>query len=202
MSKKALFIVVVLALATSAALAQNTELAVTVGGYIPQTPGSGLSLAHAVAVQGNFAEKIIGVPLVSLYFELPVVAGFNTNVVSTINSASVIRNYSSLFITPGLKLKIAPSFPISPYAVADVGWARFKGSSTLAGGTTNPNEVKNTNVFCFGGGLDMKIAPFLSFRAEVRDFYSGLPSFSNISLTELKSRQHNIVPSGGLVLRF
>ncbi len=201
MLKKVLLIGVVLVLG-SAALAQSTELAVTVGGYIPRSPGAPLTLAKAVAVQGNFAEKIFGVPLVSLYFELPVVAGFSTDVASTVNSASVIRNYSSLFITPGLKLKLAPSFPISPYAVADVGWARFKGSSTLAGGTTNPNEVKNTNVFAFGGGLDMKIAPFLSFRGEVRDFYSGLPSFSNLSLAMLKGRQHNIVPSGGLVLRF
>ncbi len=199
--KKLLLTAVLLVLAATA-LAQNTELAVTVGGYIPRSPGAPLTLAHAVAIQGNFAQKIIGVPLVSLYFELPIVAGFNTDVASSVNSAAVIRNYSSLFITPGVKLKLAPSFPISPYAVADVGWARFKGSSTLAGGTTNPNEVKNTNVFAFGGGLDMKIAPFLSFRGEVRDFYSGLPSFSNLSLSMLKSRQHNLVPSGGLVLRF
>ncbi len=190
------------------AVAQNNELAVTAGGYIPVDPSSGVSLGRALALQGNFAHKIAGVPLVSAYLEIPVIGGFKTSVAGQIvtipenPSISFVRNYTSLFVTPGLKLKIAPSFPISPYVVAGVGWARFKGSSTLAGGTTNPNETANKFAFGFGGGLDMKAAPFISFRAEVRDLYTGLPPLTNISLSSLGSRQHNIVPSLGIVLRF
>ncbi len=191
-----------MALAGSA-VAQNNELAVTAGGYIPIDPNSGVSLGRALALQGNFAHKLAGVPLVSAYLEIPVIGGFKTSVATQVaSSPSFVKNYTSLFVTPGLKLKIAPSFPISPYLVAGIGWARFKGSSTLAGGTTNPNETANKVAFGFGGGLDMKAAPFISFRAEVRDLYTGLPPLTNLSLSSLGSRQHNIVPSLGIVLRF
>jgi hypothetical protein len=51
----------------------------------------------------------------------------------------------------------------------------------------------------FGGGLDWKIAPFISARAEARDFYSG---GIGLSLTSLNERQHNLVTTLGLVLKF
>ena len=45
----------------------------------------------------------------------------------------------------------------------------------------------------------MKAAPYLSFRAEIRDFYSGslFPSIASLS-----QRQHNLFAGAGVVVRF
>ena len=49
----------------------------------------------------------------------------------------------------------------------------------------------------------MKIAPFLGLRAEVRDFYSGSPELTLNQVTgTFNERQHNIIGTAGLVLRF
>ncbi len=189
-----------------AAVAQKNEIAVAVGGHFPVDTSSGLSVGHALALQGNFAHRIASVPLVSLYFEVPVIGGFNIGTgASVVLDPNAISKYSSLFITPGLKLKFAPSFPVSPYLVAGGGLARFKGTATTVGGTTNTNQTVNKGAFDIGGGLDWKAAPFLSIRTEVRDVYSGLPSLTSSPLGVLgitSARQHNLLPALGLVLRF
>lgn len=169
--------------------AQNNELGVTVGGYFPINSQSGAGTAFAAG--GSFAHRIIGVPLVSVYFELPVYGTFNsvTDIVSTTQGRA---KYSGLFVTPGLKLKLASGFPISPYFVAGGGLARFSKSNVSTDSTTN------TGVFDVGGGLDLKIAPFVSARGEVRDYYSGSPNIQ----TGFTSREHQLITSVGLVLRF
>ena len=49
----------------------------------------------------------------------------------------------------------------------------------------------------------MKVAPFLSLRGEVRDFYSGSPELSINQVTgTFDQRQHNIVGTAGIVVRF
>ena len=170
------------------ASAQSHELALTVGGQFPYN--NQFDSGASFAVGATYAGRIIHVPLAALYFELPVVVG----------PKSVLRlpsrsNYSSLFITPGLKLKLAPELPISPYFVGGIGYARFhQDSNALVAAQT-----VNKEVFDFGGGVDFKIAPFVSWRGEVRDFYSGLPSFNSLPDN---GRQHNVVAQTGLVLRF
>jgi hypothetical protein len=170
------------------ASAQAHELAITAGGQFPsnQQFDSGASFA----VGASYAGRMFHVPLASLYFELPVVVGPKS--VTRLPSRS---NYSSLFITPGLKLKLAPEFPVSPYVAAGVGYARFHQDANTV---VNAQSV-NTEVYDFGGGLDFKIAPFISWRGEVRDFYSGFPSFNSLPDT---GRQHNVVAQTGLVLCF
>src|SRR3954447_832784 len=87
--------------------AQSNELGVTVGGYFPFNSQSGAGTAFAAG--GSFAHRILGVPLASLYFEIPVYGTFNsvTDIVSTTQGRA---KYSGLFVTPGLKLKLAPGF--------------------------------------------------------------------------------------------
>jgi hypothetical protein len=173
------------------ASAQQNELAVTLGGYFPVN--SPVNSSNAFAIGGSFAHRVASVPLVSLYVEVPVFATFDStsNFVS-IAPISFVDKYSALFVSPGLKLKLAPSFPVSPYFVAGGGLAHFsKTYITTSAGT-------NTGVFDVGGGLDFKIAPYLSARAEVRDFYSGSPDLRS----DFSGRQQQIIASAGLVLRF
>lgn len=168
--------------------AQQNELAVTVGGQFPRN--NQFDIGASFAVGGSYAGRLAHVPLASLYFEVPVVVG----------TQSVLRlptrnSYSSLFITPGLKVKLAPEFPFSPYFAVGVGFARFhqKASSTVS------DQSVNTNVFSYGAGFDQKVFPYLSWRGEVRDYFSGAPAFNSVLDS---GRQHNIVAQTGLVLRF
>ena len=171
------------------ASAQSNELAITGGGQF--SSNDFFDSKSSWVVGGNFAHRLASVPFVALYFEVPVVVAPNSGVKLT------STDYSSVFVTPGLKLKLAPSFPISPYVAAGVGFAHYRADATA---TTSSDSHTNA-VFDFGGGLDMKIAPFFSLRGEVRDFYSGIPDF-NVLGGGLSGRQHNVVPQAGLVFRF
>jgi len=189
-------VILLVALVGSAvnASAQNNEIAISLGGYFPMS--NPVSSGNAFAIEGTVAHRIFGVPMVSAYIEVPIVGTFSSSVPSTglLSSAS----YSALFIAPGLKIKIGAAFPISPYLAAGGGLARYSKSSNLAAATAT-GTTTNTGVFDVGGGLDMKIAPFLSLRGEMRDFYSGSPA---ITLPALQQKQHNLLATGGLVLRF
>lgn len=178
------------ALAVTGAAAQKNEVAISFGGYIPIN--SPVGARNAFAIGGNVAHRIAHVPFVALYLEVPITGTLDAKIplsqVAPLSSAS----YSSIFVTPGLKLKLAPVFPVSPYFAVGGGLAHF---SSSVSGTSQSN---NTGVFDVAAGLDMKIAPFLSARGEIRDYYSGTPNI----LTGFTNRQHQLFPSVGLVLRF
>ena len=134
-------------------------------------------------------------PLVSAYLELPVVGTLNSSVRTFGLTSSA--SYSLLFIAPGLKVKLTPEFFISPWLAVGGGLAHYSANSGLR--LLSGSDTTNTGVFDYGGGLDAKVAPFFSVRAEVRDFYSGGIGFSPATFNQ---RQHNIVATAGLVLRF
>jgi len=171
------------------AWAQSNELAVTVGGYFPINSPVGAS--NAFAVGGSFAHRVFGVPLASAYLEIPVFATFNStaSISQTINGRP---KYSTLFVTPGLRLKLAPEFPISAYFVVGGGVVHFSKSNTLT------DDSSYSGTFDVGGGLDWKIAPFFSARGEVRDFYSGSPNI----VSGFGQREHQLLTSVGLAFRF
>ena len=174
------------------AVAQKNEIAVTAGGYFPIN--SQTNASDAFAVGGNFAHRLASVPLVSLYLEVPVYGTFHSisNIVQTAQSPFRNPRYSALFVTPGLKLKLAPSFPISPYLAAGGGLAHFSKEDVTTSDSTN------SGTFDVAGGVDIKFFPYLSFRAEVRDYYSGNPNL----LPGLTERQNQLVSTLGLVIRF
>lgn len=127
--------------------------------------------------------------------ELPVVGTLNSSVRNFGLTSSA--SYSALFVAPGLKVKLTPEFFISPWLAVGGGLAHYSANSGLR--LLSGVDTTNTGVLDYGGGLDAKIAPFLSVRGEVRDFYSGGLGFS---LSTFNQRQHNIVATAGLVLRF
>ena len=195
---KSLRVICVVLILTVAAFAQKAEIALTVGAYHPVN--NSFSSGNAFAIEGDIAARLASVPFIALYLEVPV-AGTLQDV--PVNSASLTStgSYSSIFVTPGLRLKLAPGFPISPYVAAGGGLAHFSrsASQTPSGSSSSINK----GVFDIAGGLDVKIAPFLSLRGEVRDFYSGSPELSLNQVTgTFNQRQHNILGTAGLVLRF
>lgn len=187
--QKLAFIILFCLLFSLAAFSQSNELAVTVGAQFPNN--SHFNSGTSWAVGASFAHRIFHVPLAGLYWEIPVVGAPNS-----VMKTPFRTTYSSLFVTPGLKVKFAPEFPISPWLAAGIGVARFHNSAN----SNFPDDTSTTAAFDIGGGIDWKIAPFISARGELRDFYSGLPSIASAS--GLSGRQHNVVPQVGLVLRF
>lgn len=191
-------VIVVILLLSAAAWAQKVEVALTVGAYHPVN--NSFSSGNAFAIEGNIAGRLASVPFLSLYLELPV-AGTMQDVPVSSTALTSAGSYSSLFVTPGLRLKLAPALPISPYVAVGGGLAHFNrsASQTPSGASSSINK----GVFDIAGGLDFKIFPMLSLRAEVRDFYSGSPELSLNQVTgTFDQRQHNILGTAGLVLHF
>jgi len=177
----------VLFLCTMAA-AQKNELAITAGGYFP----AGIEgIGAGGAVEGNFAHRLFDAKLAAIYGEIPLVIGFRVSEVSALSQG----HYSSLFLTPALKLKLVPGFFVSPWFSLGGGWARYKASDANTGTET----VSNHAVLEMGGGMDVKVAPYVSLRGELRDFYSGIPA---LSFFPAAARQHNVLAAGGIVFRF
>ena len=188
--RKTILAVLCLLGAVVAAPAQKNDIALTAGGYF--NVSSPLSLGVAPVLEGTFAHRIASVPLLGLYAELPVAGSFSSDI-PTISGLSVVRSYTSLFITPGLRLRLAPSFPLSPYVSAGLGLAHFNRQLF-----TGPSSSDNSLALDIGGGLDLKILPVVGLRAEVRDFNSGGIGLETLTL----GRQNNVFVTAGITVRF
>lgn len=184
-------LILLLTLVASVASAQKNDLGFGVGGYVAAS--NPLNLGAAWALEGSYARRIIGVPFVSLSGELPIAASYKSSI-PTLNGTTLARSYTSLFITPGVRVRLAPSFFISPYVAAGLGYGRF--NRELYNGTASPYGAF---AFDVAGGLDLKILPFVSLRGEVRDFNSSTFGFQSFIAT---GRQNNIFVTLGLGVRF
>jgi hypothetical protein len=111
----------------------------------------------------------------------------------------VPKNYASLYVAPGVRLKFAPVARLSPWVALGGGYALYQQSTRFSNGENTTNKFLNRGVVDFGGGLDYKLFRFLGLRAEVRDLVSGNPNL-NVALSS--SVQHNLVSSGGITIRF
>ncbi len=154
--------------------------------------GSGLTY------QVNYARRLVDAKVASLYVEVLLAATPLQEVTST--NTTIPRDYASLFLTPGLKVKFLPRWRVSPYVAAGGGYARFRESDFRTNNQANTGRIgTNTGVFDYGGGVDIRVFRYLSLRGEVRDFVTGNPNFNAPFLT---NRQHNVLTSGGIVLHF
>jgi len=198
---KRFFIFVALLCASTFAAAQKADAAFVVGGsFVSDTKGTVLTIPttvhtdHHIFLEGALGVRLLNAHLVSLHAELPV-AGIPSTPLTVAGVSTAIDHIGTLFITPGLRLKIAPIAPISPWVSVGGGWAHY--TLNTAGTTENKGALQ------FGGGLDFKTGlPVLGFRSEVRDFLTGVPTFNSGFLTETGLHHHNILAGGGIVLRF
>ncbi len=204
MKGRVILILTVVLLIGQSAFGQRHEIAFTSGGLkigergfdLPQ-PGF-LSFGTGFSYEINYAQRLLDAHLAALYFEIPL-AGTPRTKVKTTNALSP-DSYSSIFFTPGIKLKLLPSGKYSPFATVGVGLAHFNESDATIANQPNLNRSSGTNaVFDFGFGLDVKVFSILSIRGEVRDFYAELPP---LNVRALSDRQHNALISAGIVLRF
>jgi opacity protein-like surface antigen len=199
-----LFLVTILVVSHTA-MAQKQEIGVMIG--YDFTQGRDLSSVFPAAVdvsneksfQFLYGRRMADAKLASFHGEFLVTLVQDAELRSP-NPLSP-RSYSSAFITPGVKLKLLPGFILTPYVAGGAGLARFNQSATLINGTANSGDRGSYRfVMNYGGGLEFNAFPFLSFRAEVRDFVAGNPNLI-FPITD-SGNQHNVIPAVGIVLRF
>jgi hypothetical protein len=145
----------------------------------------------------NYGYRFLHAKVAALYGELEFVALPNRSV--TTATAIVPKNYASLFVAPGLRLKFAPAARLSPWVAVGGGYALFQQSTEFSNGQNTTDKFLNRGVFDFGGGVDYTLFRFLGLRAEVRDLVSGNPNL-NVALSS--GTQHNVISSGGIIVRF
>jgi len=185
------------------ALAQSNDITLSLGGIAAQSrplrsPAAGSTQISAdVSLGVNCGHRLLHAEFAALYAEIQFVALPNRSVTPT--TAIVPQNYASLYVTPGLRLKVLPRARLSPWAALGGGYALYEQSAKLSNGQNTTNKFLNRGVFDYGGGLDYRLFRFFGLRGEVRDFVSGNPNL-NVALSS--STQHNIVASGGISVRF
>ena len=181
---------------------QNQELTFSLGG-IPGQTRSFQGSAGAAQISAdrsfgiNYGHRFLGTKIAALYGELEFVAIPNRAL--TAASATVPQNYASLYLTPGVRLKFLPASRLSPWAAIGGGYGLYQQSAQLSNGQNTTNKFLNRGVFEYGGGLDYRLFRFIGLRGEVRDFFSGNP---NLNAALNSATQHNVVASGGIILRF
>jgi hypothetical protein len=181
---------------------QNQELTFSLGG-IPGQTRSFQGSAGATQISAdrsfgiNYGYRFVGTKIAALYGEIEFAAIPNRAL--TAASATVPQNYASLYLTPGVRLKFLPGSRLSPWAAIGGGYGLYQQSAQLSNGQNTTNKFLNRGVFEYGGGLDYRLFRFIGLRGEVRDFFSGNP---NLNAALSSSTQHNVVASGGIILRF
>lgn len=203
--RKLAIVAVVLGAAVAPLRAQSSkqEVGLLLGAtFIPSHSLSGptggkLTFNSGTALQATYARRVVKGGIADLLFEVPLVTTPSSDIRGDVNSTRLI---ASLFVTPGLRVKLLPGSRISPFFSVGGGYARFDASTRTLAGTVNPTPAGvNTGVLQVGGGVDVKFWRFVGLRGEVRDFYSGIPRF-NVNVTD--DKQHHVVASGGIVLHF
>ncbi|HKW18748.1 MAG TPA: hypothetical protein VJO35_14670 [Terriglobales bacterium] len=116
----------------------------------------------------------------------------------------VPQQYSSIFITPAVRLRFISNLAFSPWFSFGGGFGHLGSSANLVfGGNTTGNRSVTGGVLEGGVGLDVRIPcerfEHLKIRLEVRDDWSGVPA---LNVDTGKSRQHNYYIAVGVVYRF
>ncbi len=147
-----------------------------------------LDFDHGTTYQATFAWRAWQTRSTRVSIEIPFIATPAFTVLTP--GPSLPLEYASLSLTPGIRVTVAPR---------GAGYARYSESKLKADRTPNPEQRDtNTGAIGFGGGVDVCGFGWLGFRGEVRDIYTGVRAFS---LTTPGARVHNVVASGGLVVR-
>lgn len=151
-----------------------------------------------MALQANYGYRFLGGGLAALYGEIHFLANPQRLVES--GGPTATRDVASLYVTPGIRVKFVPRSPIAPYFAVGGGYALYEQS--LLRGDGRPNDAPRTinrGAFDFGGGVDVKFWRWLGLRAEIRDFYTGVPAYN---LRGITGGQHNVVAGGGFVIKW
>jgi opacity protein-like surface antigen len=160
--------------------------------------GAALQFGRAVTYQATFAWRVWSNDRAAMSIEVPFLASPAFDVTTT--GTALPKEYASLYLTPGVRVTLPVRGPLSAFGAIGAGYARYSESKLRRDGSANPGQQDtNAGALQFGGGVDIKMWPRLGWRGEIRDVYTGARRFS---IASPEPSVHNVVASGGLVLRF
>lgn len=152
----------------------------------------------AVSYEISYGRRFVDGEIAALYGELLIAGAPSTKI--KVTNFVLPNSYSTLFFTPGLKLKLFPKGGVSPYIAAGLGMGRYSGDAQTSSGQTVPGDQANTTwAFDYGGGVDLNLASVFAIRGEVRDFITGKPKFT---APFFDKSQHNVNVAIGIVFKF
>jgi hypothetical protein len=143
------------------ALAQSNDITLSLGATLSQSrgfrsPTTGATQTSAdISLGVNYGRRFLDAEVAELYGEIESVALPNRGL--TAATATVPQNYASLYVAPGLRLKVLPSARLSPWFAIAGGYALYEQSAKLSSGQNTTNKFLSRAVFDFGGGLDYKV---------------------------------------------
>lgn len=173
------------------------EAGLTLGRLRASERGAGVTSGGGTALQANYGLRVAGNATVSVFAEVHLLASPQRLVTGP---AAATRDYASLYITPGVRVKFRGNARVQPYVAVGGGYANYEHSTTTLAGAANPAPRHSSHgVLGFGGGVDVPVWRWIGVRVEARDFYSASPVYN---VSPGGGRQHNVVAGGGLVLRF
>lgn len=189
------------------AMAQKNELSGLVGRtFITDQTIKGstqvdnkLRFGDGLSFEANYARRLMTAQLFSLSFEVPFIINPDEDLHAALPTR-IPANYKSFIVTPAARVNLFPDLGVSPWVSLGGGINHNSESSSLLFGGKNPAKTGNTTgVFQIGAGVDVRLIHRLYLRAEVRDFWAGVPPVGAITDT---SRQHNLFAGAGLVWHF
>ena len=176
----------------------RVDVGLLLGSTRASDEGTVLQFDLATTYQATFAWRIWQNDAVRVAIEVPFLASPKFLVATA--GRSLPKEYASLYLTPGVRVVAFPNRAVSVFGAIGAGYARYSESKLRADESPNPGQRDtNTDAIQFGAGIDIAALRRLGFRFEVRDLYTGARIFS---IATPGSRVHNVVGSGGLVLRF
>ncbi len=186
-------------LGSGQALAQSrVDVGLLLGATSTSDEAPVLAFDRGTTFQATFAWRVSTGSRTAVSIEVPFIASPAFTVVTP--GGSLPKEFAALYLTPGVRLTVFPTGPVALFGSVGAGYARYSESKERANGTANPAQRDtNTGAVQFGGGVDVRALRWLAFRGEVRDVYTGARNFS---IATPHDSVHNLVVSGGLVLRF
>ncbi len=164
--------------------APKNELAFGLSGLpsLSRSDAPSLNAGAGVGLQVNYGRRFLEGNKFALYGEVNFLASPLREVSSSVTSAT--KNFASLYITPGVRLKVLPKSRISPYFAIGGGYADYEQSTTEINGQPNPaSRQLARGVFDFGAGVDVHVWRWVALRGEARDFYTGSPNYNQAGST-------------------
>jgi opacity protein-like surface antigen len=182
-----------LALTAASLFGQSKELGLTIGTVFPQQR-SLLDLRPGLTLNANYGQRVWQNANLALLGEVHLLASPLRNVET--KTPTAVRDFASLYVMPGLRLKMRPASRVSPYLAGGFGYAQYQSSELLQNANRNPlRDRQHTYGGNVGGGVDIRVVKHLSVRGEVRDFMTPSPRYN----TPLTGLQHNVQASVGIV---
>ena len=188
----------VCALWSSPSFAQSRADIGLLGGWLKSgDAGSALQFNFGTTYEVSFATRILASDRVDVAIEVPFLAANSLSVKTP--GAALPREYAALFLTPGIRLMVAPRRRASVFGAVGGGFASYEESALRADGGPNPARQSNsTGAISFGGGIDVRSGSWLGLRGEVRDVVTGARRFS---IATPGGRVQHVVITVGLVIR-